>query len=34
MSELIIIGYDDHETAHKAQDKVLQLQREIGRAHV
>lgn len=29
MSELIIIGYDDHETAHKAQDKVLQLQRDF-----
>ena len=29
MSELIIIGYDDHETAGKAYDKVLQLQRDF-----
>ena len=29
MSELIIIGYDDHETAGKAYDKVLELQRDF-----
>lgn len=29
MSELIIIGYDDHATAEKANEKVLQLQRDF-----
>lgn len=29
MSELIIIGYDDHETAERAQQKVLELQRDF-----
>ncbi|MFP5417343.1 MAG: DUF1269 domain-containing protein [Actinomycetes bacterium] len=29
MSELIIIGYDDHATAQRANDKVLQLQRDF-----
>jgi len=29
MSELIIIGYDDHATAERAQDKGLQLQRDF-----
>lgn len=28
MSELIIIGYDDHATAEKAYERVLQLQRD------
>lgn len=29
MSELIIIGYDDHETAEKAYEQVLSLQRDF-----
>ncbi|MCK0112980.1 DUF1269 domain-containing protein [Ornithinimicrobium sp. F0845] len=29
MSELIIIGYDDHATADRAYQKVLQLQRDF-----
>lgn len=29
MSELIIIGYDDHETANKAYERVLGLQRDF-----
>lgn len=29
MSELIIIGYDDHATAKKAQDAVIGLQRDF-----
>lgn len=29
MSELIIIGYDDHETADRAYQKVLDLQRDF-----
>lgn len=28
MSELIIVGYDDHATAGRAADKVIQLQRD------
>ena len=29
MSELIIIGYDDHETAERAQEEVLRLRRDF-----
>ncbi|MGM0384466.1 MAG: DUF1269 domain-containing protein [Actinomycetota bacterium] len=29
MSELIILGYEDHDTAGKAYDKVLELQRDF-----
>lgn len=29
MSELIIIGYDDHATAERANEKVLELQRDF-----
>ncbi|WP_197510308.1 hypothetical protein [Tessaracoccus coleopterorum] len=29
MSELIIIGYDDHATAERAQSKVIELQRNF-----
>lgn len=29
MSELIIIGYDDHTVAERANDKVLELQRDF-----
>ncbi len=29
MSELIIIGYDDHATAERAQDRVIALQRDF-----
>ena len=29
MSELIIIGYDDHATAERAQGKVIELQRDF-----
>lgn len=29
MSELIIIGYEDHETAAKAYEKVIELQRDF-----
>ena len=29
MSELIILGFDDHDTAHRAYDRVLELQRDF-----
>ena len=29
MSELIVIGYDDHETAERAQEEVLRLRRDF-----
>ncbi len=29
MSELIVLGYDDHDSATKAYDKVLELQRDF-----
>lgn len=29
MSELIVLGYDDHDNAAKAYDKVLELQRDF-----